>query len=117
MEAQTSPGEATLRHHDTVLGVLRRAGFSVALAAHAYSVLDSYLYGFAVQERALPFGDDAEAAEVAAAMLPEAVAERFPHLAEIAVEHVMQPGYSYAAEFAFGLDLILDGLERALHAA
>src|ERR1700749_5007350 len=55
MESRTSPGPATLRHHDAVLGCLRDAGFSVELAAHAYSVLDSYIYGFALQERGLPF--------------------------------------------------------------
>ena len=60
MESRSTPGPATLRHHDAVLGSLRQAGFPVALAAHAFSVLDSYIYGFALQEASLPFeaGDE-----------------------------------------------------------
>src|SRR6476660_4266782 len=55
MESRRSPGPATLRHHDAVLGCLREAGFSIAMTAHAYSVLDSYIYGFALQQASLPF--------------------------------------------------------------
>src|SRR6516164_10369153 len=65
MESRTSPGPATLRHHDAVLGYLRQAGFSIELTAHAYSLLDSYIYGFALQEAGLPFGTGEEAAQVA----------------------------------------------------
>ena len=65
MESRTSPGPATLRHHDAVIGSLRDAGFSVELAAHAFSVLDSYIYGFALQERSLPFDTAEETAELA----------------------------------------------------
>ena len=55
MESRKNPGPATLRHHDTVLGALRAAGFSVEMTAHAYALLDSYIYGFALQEASLPF--------------------------------------------------------------
>ena len=65
MESRSSPGPATLRHHDAVLGCLRGAGFSVELTAHAYSLLDSYIYGFALQEASLPFGTTEETAQVA----------------------------------------------------
>ena len=65
MESRTSPGPATLRHHNAVLGCLRNAGFSRELAAHAYSALDSYIYGFALQERGLPFGTPEETAALA----------------------------------------------------
>jgi AcrR family transcriptional regulator len=112
MESRSTPGPATLRHHDAVLGILRNAGFPLELAAHAYSLLDSYIYGFALQETSLPFTTPEETAEVAQAMMAEFPADAYPHLTEIAVEHVLQPGYSYANEFLFGLDLILDGLER-----
>ncbi|MEU6319342.1 TetR/AcrR family transcriptional regulator C-terminal domain-containing protein [Streptomyces sp. NPDC047009] len=112
MESRTSPGPTTLRHHDTVIGYLRRAGFSVALTAHAYSALDSYIYGFALQERNLPFDTPGETADLAQAILTQA-AEHYPHLTELATEHVLRPGYDYGDEFAFGLDLILDGIERA----
>ena len=114
MESRSTPGPATLRHHDAVLGILRNAGFPLELAAHAYSLLDSYIYGFALQETSLPFNTPEETAEVAQAMMAEFPADAYPHLTEIAVEHVLQPGYSYASEYQFGLDLILDGLEQAL---
>jgi AcrR family transcriptional regulator len=113
MESRRSPGPATLRHHDAVLGCLREAGFSVGLTAHAYSLLDSYIYGFALQEASLPFDTGEEAAQVAqdiSAMMPGG---EYPYLAEIAAVHVLQPGYQYGQEFETGLDLILDALERA----
>jgi AcrR family transcriptional regulator len=114
MESRSTPGPANLRHHDAVLGVLRNAGFSVELAAHAYSLLDAYIYGFAVQESSLPFDTPEETAEVAESMMDGFPADAFPHLTEIAVELVLQPGYDYGNEYLFGLDLILDGLDRAL---
>jgi len=113
MESRTSPGPATLRHHDGVLGCLREAGFSLELAAHAYAALDSYIYGFALQERGLPFDTPQETAALAQVMLARFPADQYPHLAEFTFEHVMQPGYDYGDEYEFGLDLILDGLERA----
>ncbi len=117
MESRTSPGPATLRHHDAVIGCLRDAGFSVELAAHAYSALDSYIYGFALQERGLPFDTPERTSEVTQAIMAQFRPDQYPHLTEVAVEHVLQPGYDYGKEFEFGLDLILDGLERTLHAA
>jgi AcrR family transcriptional regulator len=113
MESRSTPGPANLRHHDAVLGILRNAGFSVELAAHAYSLLDAYIYGFALQETSLPFSTPEETAEVAQTIMAQFPAEELPHLTEIAVEHVLQPGYDYGNEYAFGLDLILDGLDRA----
>ncbi|MGY1603576.1 TetR/AcrR family transcriptional regulator C-terminal domain-containing protein [Geodermatophilus sp. SYSU D00815] len=112
MESRVNPGAATLRAHDSVLGVLRRAGFSVALAGHAFSAIDSYVYGFCLQEKQLPFDTPQQTAELARAMLAQFPVDEFPHLHEFTVEHVMTPGYDYAEEFAFGLDLVLDGLER-----
>lgn len=116
MQTRTSPGAATLRHHDAVLGSLRGGGFSVEMAAHAFSLLDSYVYGFALQEAALPFESGEQTAELAQEILDQAPAGDYPHLTELAVEHVMQPGYDYGNEFAFGLDLILDGLEERIGA-
>ncbi len=115
MSTRTSPGPATLKHHDAVIGSLRSAGFSVALAAHAFSLLDSYIYGFALQEATLPFGDsEEETAEVARSMLAEVPADDYPHLTELTLEHILRPGYDYGDEFLYGIDLILDGLERHL---
>jgi AcrR family transcriptional regulator len=113
MESRSTPGPATLRHHDTVIGTLRAAGFSVVMTAHAYSLLDSYIYGFAMQEPNLPFDTGEETAELAQKIMAQFASGQYPHLTELAVEHVMQPGYDYGHEFEFGLDLILDGLERA----
>ncbi|MFJ4772888.1 TetR/AcrR family transcriptional regulator [Streptomyces uncialis] len=110
MDSRKRPGPSTLRHHDAVLGTLRAGGFSVPMAAHAVSLIDSYLYGFVMQELSLPFSGPAELDEVAGAILREMPADAYPHLAEIATEHVLKPGYDYADEFTFGLDLILDAL-------
>jgi AcrR family transcriptional regulator len=114
MESRQNPGPATLRHHDAVIGTLRRAGFSITLAAHAYSLLDSYIYGFALEEAALPFSpqDVEEAVQDYLNKFPSE--DAYPYLAEMAKEHVMKPGYDYGDEFDFGLELILDGLEARL---
>ncbi len=115
MESRTNPGPATLRQHDAVIGTLRRAGFSIQMTAHAYSLLDSYLYGFTLQESvSLPF-DATTAPELAEKVLAQFPTDEYPHLVELATEHVLQPGYDYGHEYEFGLDLILDGLEGSLH--
>jgi hypothetical protein len=85
----------------------------VALAAHAYSLMDSYIYGFALEEAALPFAPR-EAGAAVPGFLAQFDPRDYPHLVEMAVEHIMRPGYDYGAEFDFGLELILDGLERHL---
>jgi AcrR family transcriptional regulator len=113
MESRRSPGPATLRHHDAVLGCLRGAGFSLEMTAHAYSVLDSYIYGFALQEASLPFDSAEETPELAQEIAGQLPAGEYPHLTELAMGHVLQAGYRYGDEFEIGLDLILDGLERA----
>ena len=113
MESRTSPGPATLRHHDAVLGCLRRAGFSIELTAHAYALLDSYVYGFALQEASLPFGSGEEAAQVAHQISAQFASGQYPYLTEMATEHVLRPGYDFGDEFVIGLDLILDGLAAA----
>jgi len=112
LDSRLNPGPATLRHHDAVIGRLREAGFSVAAAAHAFSVMDSYIYGFVLQELNLPFGTSEELEEVAETILEQMPADAYPHLTELMVEHALKPGYAYASEFEFGLDLILGGLEK-----
>jgi AcrR family transcriptional regulator len=112
MESRTSPGPETLRHHDAVIGTFREAGFSIETAAHAYSVVDSYLYGFALQQKNLPFAGADEIADMAQSIIEQFPAHEYPYLAELTFEHVMKPGYDYGDEFEFGLDLILDALER-----
>ncbi|QXE34008.1 TetR/AcrR family transcriptional regulator [Streptomyces sp. GMY02] len=113
MESRSNPGPATLRHHDAVLGCLRQGGLSLTLTAHAVSVLDSFIYGFAMQEKTLPFDTPDETAELAESIMSGFGDGEYPYLTEIATAHVMRPGYAYGDEFEFGLDLILDGLQRA----
>jgi AcrR family transcriptional regulator len=112
MESRAHPGPATLRHHDSVLRSLREADFSIEVAAHAYSLLDSYIYGFTLNELSLPFDTSEQVAEVAGNILQEHPANEYPYLTEMAVEHAMKPGYVYGDEFEFGLNLILDALKR-----
>jgi len=111
-ESRMRPGPANLRHHDSVIGCLREAGFSVAMAIHAYSALDSYIYGFALQEQTLPFEATDKVGEASELILSQFPLGEYPYLAETIVEHVGKPGYDYADEFEYGLDLILDGVER-----
>jgi AcrR family transcriptional regulator len=112
MESRTNPGPSNMRHHDAVIGNLRSAGFDMAMAAHAYSVLDSYIYGFAQTQMNLPFESTADIVELSQEMLRAFPVNEYPNLAAFITEHAMQPGYDYANEFEYGLDLILDGLER-----
>jgi AcrR family transcriptional regulator len=111
MQSRTRPGPATLRHHDSVLGSLRKAGFTLVMAAHAVSVIDGYVYGFALQQINIPLRTPEQVAEVGENIFRRLAGE-YPHLAEMIIEHAMKPGYDYAEEFEFGLDLILDGLGR-----
>jgi len=118
IKARTSPGPATLGHLDSVIGCLTAAGFSMPLAGHAISILDSYVLGFAQQEATLPLdpsGDITAATEEIMAQ-QEAMAEAFPNLADMAASLILQPGYAYGNEFDFGLKLILDGIADAFAA-
>jgi len=112
MESRRSPGPANLRHRDAVIGKLRAAGFSIQMSAHAYSVLDSYIYGFALTKMNLPFQTTTQVAEVAETMLQPFPVNEYPNLVEFITEHAMKPDYDYADEFEYGLDLVLDGLDR-----
>ena len=114
METRTNPGPAALRYYDSTIGSLRRAGFSIALAAHAFAAIDAYVYGFGLQELSLPFEDETDVGEVAEALLLALPPDEYPHLTEMILDHALQPGYNHGAEFAWGLDLILDGFEQHL---
>ncbi|MBM7517442.1 TetR/AcrR family transcriptional regulator [Nocardioides nitrophenolicus] len=116
IESRSAPGPALLRHHDAVLGSLRRGGFSVADAAHAFSVIDAYVFGFVLTEVNLPFDSPAEVEEIAEGMMATMPEGDYPHLVELITSHALRPGYDHRAEFGFGLDLILDGLARLVEA-
>lgn len=111
MESRLTPGPANLRHREAVTRCLRRAGFSVVMATHANWVLDSYVYGFALQEANLPFDAAEELPEATEQVfLPQIPADEFPYLHESAAA-LAAAGYDPAGEFDFGLDLVLAALE------
>ena len=114
MEGRTTHGPANLSLHNAVLGCLRAAGFSLEATVHAYSVLDAYIYGFALQERDMSSENADDFAAEARRQMHEyqAVLAEYPHLVEVVGGYVATSGYDYATEFVFGLDLILDGLDR-----
>lgn len=111
------PGPANLCHHDAVLGCLRQAGFGLEDAIHAYSAQDAYIYGFVLQEQTTGFEQPSDAGE-AVQRRPASVegAEAYPHLLEL-VAKLPSTGYDPAAELDWGLDLVVDGLERRLRRA
>ncbi len=114
MESRMRPGLANLAAHNAMMGCLREAGFPFRTTVHVTSVLDAYVYGFALQEKTLPFDSAEESGQVAAEKeqsVPVELAQRFPYLLEV-VAQLAEAGYDYDEEFATGLDLILDGVER-----
>ena len=116
MEGRTSHGPANLRLHNAVLGCLRAAGLSLEMTVHAYSVQDAYIYGFALQETDmnLETADDFAASAQRQMVEYEAMLGDFPNLVRVVGGYVAEHGYDYDTEFLFGLDVILDGLERLL---
>ncbi|KQR51947.1 AcrR family transcriptional regulator [Leifsonia sp. Leaf336] len=114
MESRIRPGPANLAAHNAMMGCLREAGYPFRTTVHVTSVLDAYVYGFALQEKTLPFDTPEESGKVAAEKeqsVPPELAQYFPYLVEVVAE-LAQAGYDYDEEFATGLDLILDGVER-----
>lgn len=112
MEGRMNPGPASMRNHDAVLGCLRESGFPFRAAVHAYSLMDAYIYGFALQEKGLPFDAPEETAQVMQRQrenVPQM--DDYPYLVEAAAE-LAKAGYDYDTEFELGLDIILDGIER-----
>jgi AcrR family transcriptional regulator len=111
-ETRSMPGPAALRHHNAVIGTFRRGGFSIPLTANAYFLLDSFIYGFALQEISLPVQSEEQVTASAEAILAETDNDEYPYLTELIREHVLKPGYEFGKTFEFGLDLILDALDR-----
>jgi AcrR family transcriptional regulator len=112
MESRRNPGPANLRHHDAVIGNLRAAGFEMAMVAHAYSLLDGYIYGFALTKMNLPFDATDDISKMAQSMLEPFPEGEYPNMVAFISEHAMRPGYDFANEFEWGLDVVLDGVER-----
>ena len=114
VDSRESSGPARLRYFDWVIGTLRRAGFTLELAVRAFSLLDSYVYGFGRQQLNMSAGGDLEPGQMGEAFLRAIPADEYPYLREMVVEYAMTSGYDESADFDFGLDLILDGLQRLL---
>jgi AcrR family transcriptional regulator len=113
LESGTTPGPVSLRHHEAVLATFERGGLSLPLMAHAYAILDSFVYGFALQEANLPVQGGEGSTEMAGQISQAFDPSIYPTLVRLTVEHVMRPDYSFGASFEYGLDLLLEGLEAA----
>ncbi len=113
MESRRSPGPVSLRHHEAVLACLRRGGLGWQVTAHAYAILDSYIFGFAFEEATFPSTCGEGFAEIAPEMAAAFDQQAYPTLRAFTTEHVLRPRYSFGGSFEFGLDLIISGLERA----
>jgi AcrR family transcriptional regulator len=114
MASRTTPGPATLGLLEAGIAALRQGGFSVMLAAHAISAVDSYVHGFVLQEVNLPFRDESELAAMTGAIMEQFPASDYPYLFQLTVEHVLQPGYAYGNEFASGFEIVLNGVAASL---
>ena len=112
LDSRQSSGPARLHYYDWVLGILIEAGFSLDGAAGAFSLLDSYIYGFGIQASNLSGADDMTPEERTEAFRAAIPAEQYPYLNQMTM-HAMETGYDPEADFNFGLALVLDGLERA----
>ena len=117
VDARASSGPARLRYFDWVIGTLRRAGFTLDLAVRAFSLLDSYVYGFGRQQLNMAAPPDVAPEEMAEAFLRTLPTDEYPYLREMVVDYAMATGHDESADFDFGLDLILDGLQRLLERA
>jgi AcrR family transcriptional regulator len=114
MEGRTNHGPANMRLHNAVLGCLRGAGFSMEMTVHAYSMQDAYIYGFALQERDMSSETADDFAAEAQRQMHEyqTLLSDFPHAAEVLGGHIAKVGYDYTTEFLFGLDLMLESLDK-----
>lgn len=114
MESRRAPGADILDHHEAMVATWFRTGFPLPVIAHGLAIVDAFVYGFALQEAALPFGDrGGDLTQASAQIMASFSPEQYPSLARFASDHVMQPGYDFGASFEAGLDYVLDGVERA----
>ena len=113
LESRPTPGEKLLRHHDSVLGCLLRGGMTPVLAAHAFSAIDSYIFGFVLNEASL--SSEPENSEQEGFSAPVAKqAEKYPNMALIAMAAMNDFNFTFEDEFDYGLSLILDGFDERL---
>jgi AcrR family transcriptional regulator len=113
LESRPTPGENLLRHHDSVLGCLLRGGMTPVLAAHAFSAIDSYIFGFVLNEASLSSEpENSEQEGFSAAVAKQA--EKYPNMALIAMAAMNDFNFTFEDEFDYGLSLILDGFDERL---
>jgi AcrR family transcriptional regulator len=110
--SRVNTGPAMLAYVDSTLGTLRAAGFSIELADHAWNAMDSHIYGHTMQRLLSPI-EPQRYGEAAQEHLPKLRPDTLPHLTELGL-HVAEGRYDGIIDVTFGLDLILDGLERLL---
>ena len=108
--SRQSDGPARLQHADWMLRTLREAGFSKDVIYHAFHILESYILGFTDQQLNFPYKDE-ELAGMAETFLQQLPAGEYPDFVEHVMQH-LEPRHDDEGGFEFGLDLILDGLER-----
>jgi AcrR family transcriptional regulator len=110
----SGPGvsRARFRYMDALLGSLRAGGFSAEMTDHAYHALESHIMGFTLWEVGMNLGTREEMTTMATSVLEELPREELPHLAEHIEQHLKPRRPDDEGEFAFGLDLLLDSLER-----
>lgn len=128
IESQVMPSQVRFERAEAVIGTLRRAGFSIDLAYKAQLTINSYVYGFVLQEIHWPF-KPVEQSNVTAMLRPQVPSDKYPYLTEMLGsiiktrrrEQVKNEAGAYKSDFGFGLDLLLDSLERirleSLHAS
>ena len=113
MESRRTPGSDILDHHEALMSVWLSTGFPLAVVAHGLVVVDAFVYGFALQEAALPLGGGGgDLAEASDQIIAPLSAEAYPSLLRFTAEYVMQPGYDFRDSFEAGLGIVLDGIER-----
>lgn len=110
--SRVNVGPAMLRYVNATLGCLREAGFSYELADRAWNAIDSHVYGFTIQELNFPL-EPSEYASAAKMFLPRLPADEYPYMRAL-TELVIEGAHRGVHDFQFGLELILDGLERLL---
>ena len=108
----TTASPIRMRWMEAVLRTFRQAGFSADLTHHAYHALDSHITGFTLWQVSMPFETKDELVDMAEGFLREIPADEYPHVVEHAEQHIAPSSPDGKSEFEFGLDLVLDGLER-----
>ncbi len=114
MDSSRTPGPATIAHHDAVIGCMLAGGFTIPASGTAFALVDAHLYGFLLQENALPFETGDELAAIGTEILVPEVRAAYPHFTRFAETHALRPGYAFGHEFEPSLDLVLDAVERLL---